>query len=255
MANYAFKKFDLGSIPDDKVIVISARRGDGKSTLVKDLLHAKRHIPAGIVLSGTEESTGFYSDFVPSSFIYSGFNQGAIEKLLARQKRLLREKADNVNAFCVLDDVAYDKSVFKQECIREVFFNGRHLKIFFILTTQFLLDLPPALRANIDYFIAFADNNTSNRKRLYDHYFGCFPKPADFTAAFQALTKDYCSMILDNTSKSGNIHDSVMWYKSKLHPPFRLGSSAYWQYNRDFQRNKHKEEHKEKGEVSIVKKR
>lgn len=231
MSAFSFKRFDVEEIGTNKVIVINARRGSGKSTLVRDILHSKRSIPAGIVCSGTEESNGFYSEFIPASFIYSGFNEEVIKKLIERQKRLVKEGAKNLDTFCVLDDVAFDKSIFKLNCIRELFLNGRHYKILFILTTQFLLDLPPALRSNIDYFFCFADNNASNRKRLFDHYFGNFNKLGDFNTAFQSLTRDYSSMVLDNTCKTGNMTDTVFWYKARIHKPFKIGSSAYWKYD------------------------
>lgn len=46
------RKFDPSKMADDKVCVFIGKRGTGKSTLVTDILWHKKHIPAGIAMSG-----------------------------------------------------------------------------------------------------------------------------------------------------------------------------------------------------------
>ena len=36
------RKFDVSSIPDDKVIVLIGKRGTGKTELIKDILYYKQ---------------------------------------------------------------------------------------------------------------------------------------------------------------------------------------------------------------------
>jgi len=57
--NLQLKKFKPETISDDRVCVFIGKRNTGKSTLVKDIMFHKRHLPAGIVLSGTEEGNHF----------------------------------------------------------------------------------------------------------------------------------------------------------------------------------------------------
>ena len=71
---------------DDKVCIFIGKRGTGKSTLVTDILWHKRHLPAGIAMSGTEEGNGYYKQFIPDIFVYGEYNKDAIEKLIERQK-------------------------------------------------------------------------------------------------------------------------------------------------------------------------
>ena len=56
--NLRLKKFDPSKMADDSVSVFIARCRSGKSVLIKDIMSHKKHIPAGIVLSGTEEGNG-----------------------------------------------------------------------------------------------------------------------------------------------------------------------------------------------------
>ena len=67
-------------------------------------------------------------------------------------------------AFLILDDCLYDKKWPSDKNIRAIFMNGRHYKIFFLITMQHALGLPPVLRSNIDYVFIFR-NNIINIKR------------------------------------------------------------------------------------------
>ena len=83
------KRFDPSKMGDDKVCVFIGKRGTGKSTLVTDILWHKKHLPAGIAMSGTEEGNGYYKQFIPDLFVFSDYNREAIEKLIERQKKLV----------------------------------------------------------------------------------------------------------------------------------------------------------------------
>ena len=78
MTNLQLKKFDPSKIGDDKVCVFIGKRGTGKSTLVTDIMYYKKHIPVGIVMSGTEDGNHYYRQFVPDLFIYGDYNKSAI---------------------------------------------------------------------------------------------------------------------------------------------------------------------------------
>ena len=56
-------------------------------------------------------------------------------------------------------------SWIKDPNILELFFNGRHHHISFILTMQFSLGIPPEMRSNFDYIFLLAEDFISNRKR------------------------------------------------------------------------------------------
>ena len=83
------KKFDPSSMGDDKVCVFIGKRGTGKSTLVTDIMYHKRHLPCGIVMSGTEDGNHYYRQFVPDLFIYGDYNREAIERILDRKSTRL----------------------------------------------------------------------------------------------------------------------------------------------------------------------
>ena len=64
--------------------------GTGKSHLVTSVLHANRDIPAGVVMSGTEEGDPYWRQFVPDLFIYNDWKPEKLEELIEIQKRAKR---------------------------------------------------------------------------------------------------------------------------------------------------------------------
>ncbi len=226
-------KFDPGSIGEDKIVAVIGKRGSGKSLLVKDIMYHKRKIPAGIVMSGTEDGNRFYSDFVPDSFVFSEFNKGALEKLVDRQRRLWAQ-GRKTRVFVILDDLVYDKSIMKEKVIRQLFFNGRHWGIFLIVTAQFITDLPPGVRANCDVVVACREAIYQNRKKLYEMVFGVFPTFKQFDKVFQSCTENYEVLVIDNTKQTNKIQDCVFWYKAQVFPSgsFRAGHPVFWKFHR-----------------------
>eukprot|EP00899_Mesostigma_viride_P011327 jgi/Mesvir1/20195/Mv13433-RA.1 len=81
------RKFDPAWIKDDGVVCIVSKRGAGKTTLATDIMFHKRHIPSGIVMSGTEGSNKHWQGYVPPLFVYNRFNRGALRSLIKKQKR------------------------------------------------------------------------------------------------------------------------------------------------------------------------
>jgi hypothetical protein len=228
--NLAIRKFNPKTIDDCRVILLIGKRNTGKSVLAKDLLYHKRHLPAGVVMSGTEEGNGYYSGWVPDSFIYNDFDKGVIDGVIDRQRRLSKiDKAKNV--FLVLDDCLYDKKLLREKCMRALFMNGRHWKVYMLLTAQYMMDVPPDIRSQIDYVFVLRENILQNRKRLYDTFFGVFPSFDVFCQVMDKCTENYECIVLDNTSRSNKIEDMVFWYKAKIRDNFKMGSPLFWRFH------------------------
>jgi len=229
--NIQLKKFKPENMADDKVCVFIGKRGTGKSTLVTDILYHKKHLPVGIVMSATEEGNHHYQQFIPDLFIYGDYNKEAIERVLERQKVIIGAGKSS-GAFLLLDDCMYDRKFMKDTCIRQCFMNGRHWKIFFMLTMQYCMDLTPDLRANVDYVFILRENVIQNREKLYKAFFGIFPTFDMFNQVMTACTENYECLVLDNTSKSNRIEDCVFWYKAAVRKNFRIGSPQIWNFHK-----------------------
>jgi len=243
--NIQIKKFDPSKIDPCRICVFIGKRGTGKSCLVTDILYHQRKVPMGVVMSGTEESNEHYKEFIPDSFIYGDYEPDVIEKVINRQrdvvKKLKPTEKESVtnNVFMLLDDCMYDNKWTRDKNIRGIFMNGRHWKILFMITMQYCMDLPPSLRANIDYVFILRENIIQNREKLYKHFFGIFPTFDSFNEVMNQCTENYECLVLDNTSKSNKIEDVVFWYKAKIGRKFKMGSPALWEHHRRNYNPKH----------------
>ena len=92
MSSAALKKISFDpNTASGPVIVLIGRRDTGKSYLVRDLLYYHQDIPIGTVISGTEAGNGFYGEIVPKLFIHDEYNSVIIEKILKRQRTVLKQ--------------------------------------------------------------------------------------------------------------------------------------------------------------------
>lgn len=235
-------KFDPKSIERRRksgsppTIVVIGKRGTGKSTLVSDILYFSKRIPAGIVMSATEEGNAFYSKYIPDIFIHGEYSKEAISELILRQKRAIRtkktKKKSQNDVFLLLDDCMYDRKMIRDKNIRGIFMNGRHWKIMLMITMQYCMDLPPDLRANIDFVFVMRENIIENLKKIYKCFFGIFPTFQAFQETMIACTEGYDCMVLDNTSRSNRIEDNIFWYRAKPDRKFKLGNPQIWKYHK-----------------------
>lgn len=217
-------EFDLNQMVDHPSIVMIAKRGSGKSWVVRAILqHFSRKVPAGIIISPTDRMSNFYSCFIPDSYVYYTFQSDTIERLLNRQKDMIKRakerqkdgKNTNTRAFIVMDDCLSSKGDWaKDPFISELLFNGRHYHIMYILTMQFPLGIKPELRCNFDYVFLLADDTVGNQKRIYEHYAGMFPNFEAFRQVFVQLTADFGSMVIVNRGVRNNFLEKVYYYKA-----------------------------------------
>ncbi len=241
-------KFSMRHIsfrPDENkgpVIVLIGRRDTGKSFLVRDLLFHHQDIPIGTVISGTEAGNGFYSQHVPKLFIHDEYNTAIIENILKRQRQVLKQVKKEIQqykrstidprAFVILDDCLYDASWTRDKMMRLLFMNGRHWKIMLIITMQYPLGIPPNLRTNIDYVFILREPYIKNRRIIWENYAGMFPTFESFAQIMDQCTENYECLVINNNSKSNQLHQQIFWYKAEQRADFKLGSKEFWELSK-----------------------
>lgn len=250
--NFSIKKFDMKRIPQDAVVIFIGRRRTGKSTLVRDLLFHHQDMPLGTVISGTEESNSFYGKMIPPLFIHGKFEPVILSNFVKRQKmvtakiqedlkRGMKSKLDP-RSFMILDDCMYDDSWTRDENIRYLFMNGRHQKVFFLITMQYPLGIQPALRTNVDYVFILREPFLNNRKRIYENYASAFPSFEFFCQIMDQCTQNFEVLVIDNTTLSSKLEDTIFWYKAAIQPDFRIGAPEFWQHSAQYYKDKEEDE-------------
>jgi hypothetical protein len=241
----------MKDIPQDAVVIFIGRRRTGKSTLVKDLLFHHQNMPLGTVISGTEESNGFFKKMVPPIFIHGEYNPVILANYVKRQKLIMQKIMAETDrggtsrldprSFLILDDCMYDDSWTHDKNIKYLFMNGRWLKVFFIITMQFPLGIQPALRTNVDYVFILREPYMSNRKRIYENYGSAFPTFEFFCQIMDQCTQNFECLVINNNTQSNKLEDAIFWYKAEMHGDFRIGAPEFWAHSAAMYKEKDEE--------------
>lgn len=231
------KKFDPRNLKDDSVVLFIGKRNVGKSFCLKYIMSFHQGLPVGVVISPTERANHFFEPWVPRMLVYDEYDDAIVGKFLERQTKITDQhnmetkkygRTDlDPRAFLILDDCLYDKTWPTSKNIRCLFMNGRHYKVFFLITMQYPLGIPPHLRANVDYVFIFRENQIKNRERIYQQYAGMFPSFDFFSQVLTQTTNNFECLVIDNKVQSNKLEDQVFWFKAG-ECKFKLCSKELW---------------------------
>ena len=284
---YNIRRFDITKMDKTRSCVFIGGSGTGKSHLVTSVLHANRDIPAGIVMSGTEEGDPYWRQYVPDLFIYNDWKPEKLEELIEIQKRAKRNlesldteieycrrngrnddvarlkrtkelRLNNMRKFIIIDDLMFKGGISRAESIRKLFMNGRHWQIMTMLTVQYCMSLDIALRGNAGYIFVCREPIISYRKKIYESFLGMLPSFSVFEKVMDVCTQNYECLVLDRTCRSTKVEDCLFWYKADAVHNFHIGDERLWAYHRSHYDPNHEErlekEAKSKRKHGIVRK-
>src|SRR5215217_62798 len=246
------RKFPLENIKPGSLIANVGKRGSGKSFLTRNFLYKMRDkVPLIVIFSSTENVNAFYKDFVPDSFIHTELNEDRIKAIYNGQKdfitknraeakrkgRKYKEHTFNDNLLIIVDDFMHKKSMFNHEVLKDIFFNGRHSNITFLLNIQYTMLLPTEYRSQIDIAFLYHEPIHANKKRLYEYYAGMFSTFREFENVFKKLTENWECMVIKMTNTdaecaSGGVENMVFWYKAEQTPKFKIGHKILWNHHK-----------------------
>lgn len=213
-------------------LVVVGKPGTGKSTLIKALLHAKKHIfPVGVAMSGSEDTNHAYQEIMPSTFIYNTYDEEKIKDIVKRQK-LAHEHLPNPWAVLILDDCTDDPRIFNKPLQQALYKKGRHWKLLYILSLQYAMDVKPSIRTNVDGIFILREPLLKNRECLYKNYASIIPDFATFCDLMDQLTDDYCALYIHGATHTNRWEDCVFWWKAPIVPrDWKFGCPEYWEFH------------------------
>lgn len=222
-------KFKPETIKPGRIHFIVGKRGCGKSTLLRDLLSRMTgQVDYALAMCPTMESAEMLRSCLPASSVYDKYVPSKVDQVVKVAQHFASLGKKRRFLLC-LDDCLYDRNVLRSQAIREIFFNGRHMGITFVVLAQYCMDISPDLRTQIDYLFVMKENIVSNRQKLWKYLFGCVQNFDDFSAIMDRCTQNYECLCLDNTLNSGAVQECVFWYKASVDiEPFKLGLPAYF---------------------------
>lgn len=219
---------------DGSKIAVIGKPGSGKSWLIRDLIYSKQHIfPVAEVISGTEDSNGFFSKIFSDTFIHEKLDASLIQNFSKRQKIAKQYLPEWAWGMLIVDDCMDDPSLFRNPVFLNLMKNGRHWKLLFILGMQYAMDILPALRICIDGTFIFREANIKFRKILFENYAGIFGDFKLFCKVMDEITDDYTALYIDNRSTSNKVEDCVFWYRAREVPDFDFGCEDYELFHKE----------------------
>lgn len=229
-SDLSFHEFNPSKMRPDTVAIVVGKRGTGKSVLTMDILyHIHQNFDIAIAISPTEDSLIEFRKIIPNCLTFDSTDD--VEPVLTKAMNMMRRlnsKGIHKRMLIIMDDTMYDKKILKGKAIRDVFMNGRHNDVMLIACMQYMMDMGPDLRTNVDYVFALREVIPSNRERLRKYLFGSFEEE-EFNRAFEFYTSNNTSFVLDNTVKSADRKDYIFWYKASItNPRFIIGSRSLW---------------------------
>ena len=230
-------EFDPESIKLDGTVVAVGKRRTGKSWVFRNLMYLmKDKIPAGIVISQTDELNKFWRQYIPSKYIYPKYQPEILDAVFLRQKKILNdngltdeEKDAKAPLFVLLDDVISDQRLRYDENLMELFVAGRHYRLFVLITTQYAKAITPTLRGNTDYCFIMKTIQQKQREALWED-FGDFLTKDAFAQILDAYTEDNEVLVIDTCPEHQvNPLEMLYWWKAADPGAYHMGSEEFWQ--------------------------
>lgn len=230
------RRFKIHEALPDRVFLIIGKRGSGKSVLLRDILYKYRqNIDFALAMTQTVPTRNMLCKHIPRQYVrLGGYNDSAGQRFLGVCKQIsANKKNDPRHMALILDDcMGADSGRFlKGKTITDLCLNGRHYHTCLIVTTQYALMVPPAVRANCDYVFVLAETSVIVRKKIYQQFFGVIGTFAEFEQYFRVATQNHSALVLNATSGSNRIRDCVFWYKAdkdNLPEGFSVGRSCFF---------------------------
>jgi archaellum biogenesis ATPase FlaH len=247
MVTLDIKCFDKSRIPGNATIIVSGKRGSGKSTLVKDLMYNFKYINYGMIMTRTDEITSFYSEFIPDVCVYNFYDKDKLGEYIEHQKNSVITAKENGQGdldsngvpngrtrantgVIILDDMQDVSKAWKNdECIKTLFLNGRHYNILTILSLQYIKSgAIPEVRSQVDFLFVFHQTSNENKKKLYQEYGGLCENFKLFCDILDKCTYDYQCLVINTSGKT--IEEQFFFYKAKNNGHFRAFNRKIWDY-------------------------
>jgi hypothetical protein len=226
------KKTNLNDWNDEKMnslkskdfsMICFASRRSGKSELIKYIynkLDLQSEYDYCMIISESDESLDFYSDFLFGNLFIKKFDNDVITNLIVESQKLETE-GKKARFLCIIDDVV-GSTIKYSESIAKLYAIGRHYHISCILICQQLTLINVTVRNNSDIIFIGQTKTSKEKKSIIDNFLdgiaddneildkGFETKKSFYNEMIKYNTEDYSFIVFDYLNGKKNNFDSVV---------------------------------------------
>jgi archaellum biogenesis ATPase FlaH len=191
----------------NKIIIVLARRGSGKTVLVNELVKKELHKFHTVYLfSPTEKINRQFKEVVKDNYVFETWDERFIEKLFQaiEKKNSNKTKEEQSKILFILDDLISDCNLHDSKMLKKLATRGRHLNITVIIIIQHCNSLSPLLRNNASTI--FISNLNFESVESLSHSF-CMGKGMTykkFVNLYEKVCVDYQFLVINNETTRTN---------------------------------------------------
>lgn len=235
---YNIFPFKWEMVGTDYTVVVLGKRRSGKTCFIKALcaMRLRPFFPRVVVFTKTKYSAE-YAKFVPESQIIGDLDEDKLRALFEIQKTF-KEKSlagsfkGNMNLLIIIDD-CLSAGLKYQKLIDQVFFEGRHMGIFFIVTSQDIKGINPACHSNADLGVFFNVRSERDKEAMRTKFCDFFKNNEEMEEVTdQVLHQKWHTMIFNQSEPSTPSEFTMFCGRAPEPPPFVMGAKALWKFNK-----------------------
>ena len=188
----------------NKTTSIIAKRGSGKSVLLRYLVEKNKHrFDRIICFCPTEPISEFYTKgdppLVDKKFVFTEWSEEYCKDLCDKLTKVNANKSKAEMKMCllILDDIYADLDFHHSPVLKSIFMRSRHYGLAIISAVQYLHNLPPICRTNSDWVLTGQMNRQS--VQLLADEFSNIPRD-EFITLVNKATKDFSFLVINNNS-------------------------------------------------------
>lgn len=224
-------------IKGDETCLVVGKRNAGKTTLLIDVMSTMTDVlDVCVGMNPTENPVKpVLGRFLPPAFIFDRYDERKINHILEWQRRTVAN-GKGMKMGLILDDCMGEVTadgkktkVMSQGNIGKIFKIGRHLKIFFWCTLQYMRDAPPDARGNTDLLFLYNLTSHIERRKCYEDFFGMVKTFDEFESILTSATQGYKCLVLDTRIAMRDPENCLFWYEASPEvAPFKLSRDTFW---------------------------
>ena len=192
------------------MVAICARRGSGKSELVKYLLSVEpESFEKVIVISCSEGSNNFFKGFLDPRYVFEDWSEELVESIFEKVSKINRgvPKEKQKRYLLILDDIIGDLSFRNSKILKKIFIRSRHVNLALVSIVQHLHEVSPLQRSNLDVLLVSQMANSCVDSLAVDFACGEISK-AEFISLYHRSITNYQFLLVNNsTTKTGALSE------------------------------------------------